>query len=162
MSFVRTGNREDSDYIRIRNFLGLTKNTLKRCNRCHTMLPGSEFNRHWRYKDGLQQMCRACQRETDGTSVAAERQRRFQNKKRKEFTDWLNAYKNSPCVDCGGTFPYEALDFDHVRGEKLCNVSNAGHLKREIVLAEIEKCDLVCANCHRIRTKRRLASRTRT
>lgn len=63
--------------------------------------------------------------------------------------------KNRPCMDCGGSFPPECMDFDHVRGEKVINVGllvedTTG--KREI---EIAKCDLVCANCHRIRTKLR-------
>jgi hypothetical protein len=46
-----------------------------------------------------------------------------------------------------------ALDFDHVRGEKLYNVAKmaAGYSWAKI-LVEIEKCDVVCANCHRIRT----------
>lgn len=63
--------------------------------------------------------------------------------------------KNHPCIDCGGKFPSECMDFDHVRGDK---VSTVGLLvedmtgKRE---AEIAKCDLVCANCHRIRTNLR-------
>jgi hypothetical protein len=48
------------------------------------------------------------------------------------------------------------MQFDHVRGEKLGDVSalirTAPHA---VVLAEIEKCDLVCANCHADRTYRR-------
>ena len=61
------------------------------------------------------------------------------------------------CIDCNGDFPPECMDFDHVRGVKLNNVGTMvthGH-SRERVMEEIAKCDLVCANCHRIRTKSR-------
>jgi len=48
------------------------------------------------------------------------------------------------------------MEFDHVRGKKLFNLSKPPYnLKR--VAAEIAKCDLVCANCHRLRTASRRA-----
>ena len=61
--------------------------------------------------------------------------------------------KNHPCQDCGGIFSIWQMDFDHVKGDKVANV---GHLaisaSTEVLLAEIEKCEVVCAVCHRIRT----------
>jgi hypothetical protein len=49
------------------------------------------------------------------------------------------------------------MDFDHRDGEtKLFNIGNATNFDRQRILAEIHKCDLVCANCHRIRTQLRL------
>jgi len=61
---------------------------------------------------------------------------------------------NSPCVDCEGTFPPCAMDFDHVRGTKKYNVSKmvAKRMSLDKILKEIEKCDVRCANCHRIKT----------
>jgi hypothetical protein len=60
------------------------------------------------------------------------------------------------CADCGYKSHPVALDFDHVRGVKRCKVSNMwwGH-RWDRVLEEIEKCEVVCANCHRIRTYNR-------
>ena len=60
---------------------------------------------------------------------------------------------DSGCVDCGyNTYP-EALDFDHIGDDKLCDVSKC-HNEAQL-LAEIAKCEVVCANCHRVRTARR-------
>ena len=61
------------------------------------------------------------------------------------------------CVDCGYIGPPETFDFDHVRGTKIGSVSIL--LRGNRGIEESEKCDLVCANCHRIRTSVR--SRTK-
>ena len=66
--------------------------------------------------------------------------------------------KDRPCADCGRRFPTCVMDLDHVRGEKEFKVSEAVQrayaLNIARVKAEIAKCDVVCANCHRLRTKR--------
>ena len=61
----------------------------------------------------------------------------------------------SGCVDCGYSEHAEALQFDHVRGEKKFNVGISYTFSMERVLAEIEKCEVVCANCHAVRTANR-------
>lgn len=71
----------------------------------------------------------------------------------------VNSIKANPCLDCGGRFPAECMDFDHRPGEGKYNtlsklVNNGRNI--DTLLKEIAKCDLVCSNCHRIRTKRRL------
>ena len=64
---------------------------------------------------------------------------------------------NQPCADCGAKRRYYVMDFDHVRGEKLGKVSAlvAADVSWRMILDEIAKCDLVCANCHRERTHQR-------
>lgn len=64
--------------------------------------------------------------------------------------------KAAPCSDCGAFFHHTAMDFDHVRGKKFKVVSAMWSYLWERVLEEIAKCDLVCANCHRLRTQARL------
>ena len=56
------------------------------------------------------------------------------------------------CLDCGYREHAKALQFDHVRGIKVASVPNLilGSLTR--LMAEIEKCEVRCANCHMIRT----------
>lgn len=68
---------------------------------------------------------------------------------------WLKRYKESrPCTDCKNKFPAECMDFDHLPGtKKLLPVAHLLHYKDfSIVEEEIRKCELVCANCHRVRT----------
>lgn len=68
----------------------------------------------------------------------------------------VNTYKDKPCMDCGNRFPPYVMDFDHVRGKKISSVSEmCNNRPVATILTEIEKCDLVCANCHRIRTHNR-------
>ena len=67
----------------------------------------------------------------------------------------IAAIKGAPCADCGARFPAEAMDFDHVRGVKKFKVSHICNRSWSSIAAEIANCDLVCANCHRIRTSER-------
>ena len=78
--------------------------------------------------------------------------------RRDERRTLVDSLKSEPCSDCRNKFPPECMDFDHVRGQKAFNVSKAVWGNLDNLLAEIAKCDLVCANCHRIRTKKRIHS----
>jgi hypothetical protein len=61
-----------------------------------------------------------------------------------------------PCMDCGNQFPPYVMDFDHRDPTlKKNNVAYMAHSSLDRIMEEIEKCDLVCANCHRIRTHKR-------
>jgi ribosomal protein L44E len=63
---------------------------------------------------------------------------------------------DSGCVDCGFNSHPEALQFDHVSGEKVKNVAALiSNSTLEAAMKEIEKCEVVCANCHAIRTANR-------
>lgn len=78
--------------------------------------------------------------------------------KRSKVREFLRSLKDVPCADCGVKFPACCMDFDHVRGTKVFQLS-AFHKKcppnPESVLDEVSKCDIVCSNCHRYRTWRR-------
>lgn len=78
---------------------------------------------------------------------------RIKNRNRQYVWDYL---KERSCVDCGISNPI-VLEFDHKEGsKKVANVSMMmnGHSIANI-LAEIEKCEIRCANCHRIKTAER-------
>lgn len=60
--------------------------------------------------------------------------------------------KRKPCMDCGMSYPPYIMQFDHRDpSEKSFSVAARRHGIDKIKL-EIEKCDLVCANCHAERT----------
>lgn len=68
--------------------------------------------------------------------------------------------QSSGCVDCGEK-NHIVLDFDHLRDKKY-NVSRMIHdgFSWKAIMREVSKCEVVCANCHRIRTHFRLTSKT--
>ena len=80
---------------------------------------------------------------------------------KQQFKKRLSEIKQaSGCQDCGVTNPI-VLDFDHLKDKKY-NVSRMIHdgFSWAAIKKEIAKCEVVCANCHRIRTHNRLTSKT--
>lgn len=80
-------------------------------------------------------------------------------KYRAEIQNFIRNMKEAnPCVDCGISYPYYVMDFDHVGDAPkikdinfLASTGRVGALKKEVV-----KCEVVCANCHRKRTHSRM------
>ena len=89
---------------------------------------------------------------------AAEGCWREEGKKAKALKMWMIEIKSKPCADCSRTFPSCCMDFDHREGSiKKYNIGSmfAHHYSVELIKTELEKCDLVCSNCHRLRTRDR-------
>ena len=87
--------------------------------------------------------------------------RRATTKRYYRYQAWLWEYKlEHGCMDCGYNLHAEALDFDHRPGEeKKFNLSvGAASKSWDSIMAEVAKCDVVCANCHRIRSAERRAA----
>lgn len=82
--------------------------------------------------------------------------------KRSELKKFIDASKDVPCADCGRKWPPVAMDFDHIRGVKHKSIAQlySGAYKLELVKEEIEKCEIVCACCHRVRTLARGQNKT--
>jgi hypothetical protein len=123
------------------------------------MKPHSEFHRFSR-GDGFQAWCRRCRKTYDHGYYLENTTRWAENKLawRTERHRWLRELKSgTPCTDCGRSFPPEAMHWDHRPGTvKLGEISSKlRHRSQAVVLAEIAKCDLVCASCHAIRTYNR-------
>jgi len=131
----------------------------KRCSRCGATKPVAEFHRDRSRKDGLQNYCRDCNSEVAKAYHATHsqhcrdrirgRSKRLKDENRRRIVEYLLEH---PCVDCGEDDPV-VLEFDHLRDKKL-NVSTLVNLVTDWtgILAEIAKCEVVCANCHRRRT----------
>jgi uncharacterized OB-fold protein len=82
-------------------------------------------------------------------------------RRRQKTKDRARALKAQPCADCGKLYPYYVMDFDHRPGEtksfgiaKYLSVESTTSSYAKLD-AEMAKCDVVCANCHRERTYRR-------
>jgi hypothetical protein len=88
-----------------------------------------------------------------------QRVRRVNHRQRELAKSFVDNAKNRPCLDCGVSFPPYVMDFDHVRGVKAATMSRLRTARGgwSKLKAEIEKCEVVCANCHRLRTMARLA-----
>jgi hypothetical protein len=124
----------------------------RHCGRCGADKLATEFHRRRRY--GWQAWCKTCRRAYD---------RDYHQRTRPiwaEVIEWYRCLKtDKPCADCGGIFHYAAMEWDHRPGsDKVAEVSAvvAKTRSKRRVLEEIAKCDLVCANCHAVRTYIRL------
>ena len=85
--------------------------------------------------------------------------RAYLSRRYTERKHWLASIKvASGCLDCKLSGPAEALTFDHVQGEKKFDVGPSWNQSRAALEAEVAKCEVVCANCHAIRTAKRLGN----
>lgn len=134
----------------------------KICGRCKIDKPLSNFDRNKAKKDGLQAVCKECRRihnhnyyknspEQQANRQATNLANRSRNAK--HVAEYLLSH---PCVDCGEG-DLIVLDFDHVRGVKENNISAliSFPVSIEKIDAEIAKCEVRCANCHRRVTAQR-------
>lgn len=102
--------------------------------------------------------CKSCHNEYQKALYKRKPQATQESKARrkKAIRDLILEAKNVPCADCDTFYPYYVMDFDHLSDKKF-NISEAArhYTSLETVISEIEKCEVVCANCHRIRTYER-------
>lgn len=136
----------------------------KTCGTCRQSKPLSEFNRKRSRADGLQEVCRDCNRESSRRYYAENREKHVRAivertaKRRIGSKAFLAEYLRAhPCVDCGNA-DLRVLDFDHrpgtdKRGDVMRMVAGGYGIPR--LLEEIAKCDVRCRNCHAIVTLER-------
>ncbi|MEX0659320.1 MAG: hypothetical protein WD080_09315 [Egibacteraceae bacterium] len=132
---------------------------LKTCSRCGLVKLLTEFPLKNRRSTLLQSHCRSCKARYQREWYQRNRARHIRNvaarnrRHRARNRAIVEEAKNLPCADCGRRFPPFVMDFDHVRGEKLWNIAEMwGRATEPVLRAEIAKCEVVCANCHRLRT----------
>ncbi len=131
----------------------------KECTRCGRSKPSTSehFGRRTSSKDGLHYWCRECDksyhRERRAAGLGGGRALAQQKKL------WAMEQKGGQCADCSMRFDgrTECAEFDHIRGRTsvLPAHSKITDLGWKKLAAELENCDLVCANCHKTRTKNR-------
>lgn len=133
---------------------------LRRCSRCGELKPVDDFPIKNKATGLRSVWCRSCrraygkehyQRERAGYLTRARRRRKAERPLIDALVD--DYLRTHPCIDCGCS-DITVLEFDH-RDPSL-KTETVGRLKASatssMVLREIEKCDVRCANCHRRRT----------
>lgn len=105
-------------------------------------------------KDQAAASKRHYEKNKDAIKARTKVRNKSQKHKNKNFVSWVKS--RSCCVDCGEGNPL-VLDFDHVMGKKIMNISDMSRTcySRETIMKEIDKCEVRCANCHRIVTAKR-------
>ena len=127
----------------------------KRCGRCGKKRLIKFFNK--RRGNQFHSYCRDCHKAANRIHYLNNKQAHLEKayERRAYLRQLINEAKSKPCADCGMTYPFYVMDFDH-REDKNFAISQAWRARSwSEVLAEIEKCDVVCANCHRERTYHR-------
>jgi hypothetical protein len=134
---------------------------MKRCGRCGERKPDDDFAWRRRKKGQRHNYCRPChaayhrehylknrQRYIDQAAV---QKRALRLERTKFLIDYFRAH---PCVDCGERDPV-VLEFDHLRDKEFDISQKLITFSWRRILKEIDKCEVVCANCHRRRTATR-------
>ena len=133
---------------------------MKKCNRCKIRKPLSDFYRNVDRKDGLLEVCKTCSKKRNKKLYPNRKDKIIeQTKKRRIFLhNEIKKLKNKPCKDCGITYPEYCMEFDHTKNNKFMSVSKMIHegYALDTILKEIQKTDLVCVLCHKLRTHKRL------
>lgn len=137
--------------------------SFRRCTRCKKTKPIRKFGKSIRRCDGKETVCSSCkfqayvkpnesyQRNKAKTSL-------YNREYRRTAKEWAFSVLGGACCDCGlkpsKDWPLHCFDFHHEDGSK-----KEGHIARllegkrhrEALEAEIKKCVILCANCHRRR-----------
>lgn len=141
---------------------------MKICDTCKLPKEESEFNKNKSKKDGLNSICKECSRKRSKLYYkekgdkhkkdVVNRNRSYRNVLKQFILEYFEKY---PCADCGNK-DKRVLEFDHLpEFKKDSDISRmvACSVSVDKLKSEIAKCEVVCANCHRIRTyERRKAS----
>lgn len=127
---------------------------MKKCNKCGNTKPRSEFQKSTRAKDGLQAWCRRCKQERHTEYYIEAKERVWKPAIARQiscYRDLVLEALSGGCVDCG-LADIRCLEFDHSRGEKLFTIGAMRKRGLTAIRNELAKCDVRCANCHRIKT----------
>ena len=125
---------------------------MRECSKCKSVKPLSEFNKHER---GLTAWCKKCVRERskqyykEKSDVLKEKRKHYYEKRR----EWFNEYKKTlKCSKCDENH-IACLEFHHLNPEEkdftIAEALQKLNLSKDSILKEIEKCEVLCSNCHR-------------
>jgi hypothetical protein len=133
----------------------------QQCGKCGMTLSVEQFNWKDKARERRHTRCRGCtsafsRSHYEQNKAVYKRRAKEHNRKQADFLRQkvLEYVAAHPCVDCGETNPV-LLDFDHrERAEKSFTIGKVltDGYSWDTIRAEIEKCDVRCVRCHRLRT----------
>ncbi len=128
------------------------------CGKCRKTKDINEFYTHTKGKDGFRTTCKKCHIKTC-TEYRKDhpltQEQKLKNRDsslawKMKLKEIIREAKNVPCPDCNERYPYMCMEFDHVRGQKEFNIGqSSANVSKDRLLREMQKCEVVCANCHR-------------
>lgn len=135
---------------------------IKKCSKCKIEKQIKEFSVKDKAKNRYNSQCKKCFNVHNRVYYAINKIKHIaavkinKHNRAEKNKKIIREYKNIPCMDCGNSYPHYVMDFDHRDPEvKEFAISQMPRdCSLEKILNEIKKCDVVCANCHRVRTFR--------
>lgn len=130
---------------------------MKICGACKKELSVNDFSNNPTKPDGKQWQCKDCQAQYRKNHYKKNKQKYIDKAKinteeyRRQYYEWLRLKQ---CVDCGNS-DIRVLEQDHLCDKSFNISSKVGAMTLVSLMPELEKCETVCANCHRIRTVER-------
>jgi len=140
--------------LKLKEKLEYTKLT---CAKCNIEKNINNFTKNINSITGYFSWCKDCKHKYD------KNYQDYQCEIRIKRVEWIRSIKsNKPCIDCGKILDPELMDYDHIKGVKVDNISRMvlHNVPKERISLEIEKCELVCLFCHNIRTKKRFTEKS--
>jgi hypothetical protein len=123
------------------------------CSKCKIKLSIEQFSKNKYKKTGVNYECKSCQKIYKDAHYQNNKQKYKDKAKRhdKKMQEWWQEFKSKlKCVRCGFSHP-AALDFHHLYGkDKAIAQGRSEGWGKKRVLEEINKCEVLCSNCHRI------------
>lgn len=131
---------------------------MKQCPKCKKKKFIRSFGIDKNRPDGHNVYCKECIRERDYVQYGTPKYNSKKRADRAKANARNRAYvydilQRSKCIDCGDQ-RWQVLEFDHVRGDKVRAISDMvkSGMSIDNIESEIAKCDIRCANCHRLKT----------
>ena len=130
------------------------------CTSCKVEKRAEEFNKSSVSNTGRFLWCRQCTLEQSRKKQEEYKEEHgigYGKKRSLERMAWFRQLKSSqPCIDCGTTYDPVCMDYDHLRDKKWSVAYMVVHnFSTEVILQEVEKCELICLLCHNKRTYER-------
>jgi len=135
---------------------------VKRCSKCKEYKAVEVFAKNRDKADGLQTQCKSCKAIQDHKYYKIHKTEHLQRVRLYAAGNQLKVWgylKTHPCIDCGENNPV-VLEFDHNGPTKkigsISYLANTAKRSWSVIKTEIDKCEVRCANCHRVKTAKQL------